>query len=119
AECSIEPPLRIELARAARGVTRVERRPAVLERFERGGRRELTAANREAQAVAGHRIDEARGVAGEQQSRNTAALGVDGKRTENRRRIDQTRVRKALPQQRITIELATQQRGRIAQLRIA
>ena len=42
--------------------------PAVRERVERGRGGQLAAAHREAQAVAGHRIDEAGGVAGQQQA---------------------------------------------------
>ena len=61
--------------------------PVFLERLERGVGGELAAADREAQAVAGHRIDEARPrrrpAAGRRHAR---PVGVDGQRPEHGRR---------------------------------
>ena len=67
--------------------------PGILERGERRVGGELGAAHREAQAVAGHRIDEAGGVAGEQQAGHAGRAGVDGERAEDRRRGDPARAR--------------------------
>ena len=59
--------------------------PGILERGERRVGGELGAAHREAQAVAGHRIDEAGGVAGEEQTGHAGRTGVDRERAEDGR----------------------------------
>ena len=56
----------------------------ILERGERHVGGELGAAQREAQPVAGHRIDEAGGVAGQEQAGHAGRAGVDGERAEDR-----------------------------------
>ena len=86
AQRAIEPPLsRRTRGGGSRRAARA-RRPAMLERAKRRRRRQLAAADREAQAVAGHRIDEARRVAGEQQAVDWSARDVHRQRTEHDRR---------------------------------
>ena len=57
-------------------------RPAAGERRERRLGGELAAAQGEAQAIAGHRIDEPGGIAGQQQPGRTAGRALDGERAE-------------------------------------
>ena len=52
--------------------------PAVFERLQSRGGRQFSAVGREAQAVAGHRIDESRGVAGEQETVDRRVADIDG-----------------------------------------
>ena len=106
AQRAVEPPLRRELARRRARQPLRARRPAVLERLERRLGGELAAAHREPQAVAGHRIDEAGRVAGEQQP-------VDGARRRRRPPADRARrarrrarAGKPLAQHRIARQLA-------------
>ena len=65
---------------AARGAA--NGRHAGLELAQRGLRGELAAAKREPQAVARHRIDEPRGVAGQQQPRTAGGARLDRERAE-------------------------------------
>jgi len=88
------------------------------ERVERGGCRQRAAVDRESQAVAGHGIDEACGVAGEQQAVDGGGPDIDGERTEHHRRRDEPRVREPIAKQRIARELAHQQRRGIAQIAV-
>ena len=55
----------------------VDAPPPVFERRQRGMRGQLRPANRKAQAVSGHRIDEPGGVAGEQQTFDRRVTHVD------------------------------------------
>ena len=86
-------------------------RPAVVEHLQRRRGNELAAADREAQAVAGHRIDEAGGVAGEQQAVELVRADIHGERTQDHRRHEQTGAGEAIAQVRIARELRGQQRG--------
>src|SRR2546422_8574015 len=65
------------------------------ERLERRHRRELPAADRKPQSVAGDGIDESSGVAGEQQTVDVAGVDVDGERAEHHRRAREARDRKS------------------------
>ena len=71
-----------ELAAAHAREPDVRIRPTVLERGERRLRGQLAAAQREAQPVAGHRIDEPRGITGEEQSGAPPPACLDGERAE-------------------------------------
>ena len=64
---------RRERARTGVGERCVDTGPAVFERSKGSESGQFAAANREPQAVAGHRIDEAGGVAGEQQTVDSGA----------------------------------------------
>ena len=86
--------------------------PAILERGERRVGGELGAAHREAQAVAGHRIDEAGGVAGEQQPGHAGRAGVDRERAEDRRRGDAARARGPRAEHGIRGEVPLEEPGR-------
>ena len=87
AQRAVESPLGAELPAAPRREPIVDAGPAVRERAKRGLRGEFAAADGEAQAVAGHRIDEAGGVAGEQQASaaaRRAASTASGPSTDRR-----------------------------------
>ena len=89
----------------------------MFERLERGARRELGSANGEAQPVARHRIDEAGGIAGEEQTVEPAVADFDGQRSEDDGRADQPRARKSIAKHGIARQLAEQRRARIAEAR--
>ncbi len=75
-----------------------------------GRGRQFSAVNREAQSVAGHRIDEAGRVAREQQAVDRGIPDVDGERSKHDGRTDEPGVGGAIAQQRIVGERAGQQR---------
>ncbi len=68
---AIESPLRAESATTARGQLEVGvgRARSALQNLERDGGGQFRASERQSQAVAGHRIDEAGRIAGQQQAR--------------------------------------------------
>ena len=90
-------------------------RPAAGERIERGERGELTAADREAEAVAGHRVDEAGGVAGEQQPVGRARASRRRRAGPARRAARPSRAGGAAGEQGVARELAGQQRGGVGE----
>ena len=65
-------------------VSAIERH-ATLENIQRERGRELRSGEREPQAIAGHGIDKAGRVAGEQQSWNAGRAPVNGHRSKDRR----------------------------------
>ncbi len=97
----------------------MDARPAVRERVEGGGGGELAAADREAQSVAGHRIDEAGGVAGEQQTVDRRGRDVDRERPEHDRRGDEARAGRAVAKQPVARQLARKERGRVRERRVS
>src|SRR6476469_9393360 len=65
AQQTVEAPLRRKLAPPRRVEAGVHAAPTQLQRLERRDRRQLAAADREAQAITRHRVHEAAGVARE------------------------------------------------------
>ncbi len=96
---AVEPPLGGELAASPLGERRVDAGPAVLERREGGFGGQFAAAHGEAEPVAGHRIDEAGGVARDQQSVDRPRPGVHGERAEDGRRLHGARAGESVAQQ--------------------
>ena len=109
----------LSTVRARRGQARVDAAPAVCERVERGRRGQLAAVNREAQAVAGHRIDEAGRVAGEQQTVDRGRRDVDGERPEDDGRHGEAGGGGAVGEQRVARKFAKQERGRVGELGVS
>ena len=105
---AIEAPLRLKSAAPARGeleMRAVDRQRSV-EHFLHDRRGELRARQREAQAIAGHRIDEAGRVTRQEQSRLARRRRIHGHRTEHCRRRDRARVGEARGQFRIRLEIS-------------
>ena len=89
------------------------------ERIERGARGQLGAAHRESQAVTGHRIDEAGGVARQEQAGQLRAANLDGQRSQHNRRMREPGAREPIAQQRVAGQLRREQRCRIAKRLVA
>ena len=100
AQPAIHPPFCPELARAVR-LQGAACGDAGRELAQRRFRGELAAAHREPHSVAGHRVDESRGIAGQQQTRIANRLAVHRERTERRDFGDLPRAHEAGGQQRI------------------
>ena len=75
--------------------------PAVREGVNRRARRQLSSGNGEPQAVAGHRIDEAGGIAGQQEAVDRRPADVHGQRSEHDRWSHHPRARESFGQHRI------------------
>ena len=82
---------------------------STLERVQGHSRGELAAAHREAQTVAGHGIDEARGVAGKQQAWHTARRRLDAQRSEAHRTRDRARVSETARESRVRTQRVEEQ----------
>src|SRR5262249_43798571 len=119
AQRAIEPHLAGERASAPAGERGVHAGPAVRQRMERRFGGQVAAPGRDPQAVGGHRIDEAGGVAGEEESVERSAARVDGQRSEDGGRRGERGVRKAIGEQRVRGKTTSENRGRIAELRVA
>ena len=90
----------------------------MLQRLERRFARQLAASEREAQAVAGHGIDEPGSIAGEQQPVD-GRRRVDGERPEHRRARDSARVRETVAKERFGGDSIGHELARIPEHRLA
>src|SRR5882672_7749156 len=115
AQRAVEAPLAVEGAMPLSGQGSMDSRPTMFERSQRRGRGQLTAADRESQAVAGHRIDESRRVAGQQQTVDCRGTNVNGQRSEHGWRCREAGAGEALAKWRIACEFPGQECGRIAE----
>ena len=115
AQHPIEAPLACKLGSPTLGQAVVNAGPSVLERLERRGGGQFSAAYGEPQAVTRHRIDEAGRIPREQQTIDGSAGSLDRQRSEHDGRMRETRVGKPKAQVCIARKLMSQQRDRIAQ----
>ena len=119
AERAIEAPLRRECPPPIAGEPRMDTGPSVFERLQRRRRGKLAALDREAQTIAGHRIDESGGVTCEEQPLDRRARRLHRQRTEDHGRCDEPRVRKAIAKLRGSRPARASGARRIRERRIA
>src|SRR5262249_37013294 len=105
---AVEAPLRAKLTLAEAAKLRVGTAQTPAEGSERNLTRQFSAADGEPQTVAGHRIDEARRIAGEQQPGHAGVRRVNGERTEDDGRRDERRGSKAFAEARVSRNLPEQ-----------